>query len=236
MVLSRVWSFLRAGLRKTTTSFSALAFHKAPRAVPQVIIVVEGQNDIEFLRRMSAILHATDPRLPDLGEMERQREIVFVPAGGGDARSWAWRLAGLAPAEFHLLDRDVSPATEARREAAEIVNRRPHCRAVLTSFRSMENYLHPDAIFEASGLRVEFSGDDHVADLVARRAYERQERLIAWESLPARTRKRRRDKAKAWLNTRAVDRMTPDRLTECDPAGDVRSWLETIARLAEGGR
>jgi hypothetical protein len=200
--------------------------------LPRVFIVVEGQNDIEFLRRISAILHAADPRVPDLGAMERRREILFVPAGGGDARSWAWRLARLGPAEFHLFDRDVPPATEARREAAEIVNRRPRCRAELTGHRSLENYLHATAIFEASGLSVEFSGDDHVAELVARQAYERQERTVPWESLPARTRKRRRDHCKAWLNTRAVDRMTPERLAERDPAGEVRSWLETIARLA----
>lgn len=40
------------------------------------------------------------------------------------------------------------------------------------------------------------------------------------------------DKAKVWHNTQAVERMTPQRLAERDPKGKVRSWLDTIARLA----
>jgi hypothetical protein len=117
---------------------------------------------------------------------------------------------------------------------AAIINWRPRCRAVLTTLRTLENYIHPDAIFEVSGLRVEFSDDDDVADLVARQTYERRAGHLPWESLPARGRKRRRDKAKARLNTEAVERMTPQRLAEQDPKGEVRSWLETIARLARG--
>jgi hypothetical protein len=225
---------LRACLRRALAFFSTLVPKGPSPVLPRVFVVVEGQNDIEFLRRMSMMLHAADPQLPDLAQMEQRRELIFVPCGGADSLSWAWRLAGLAPAAFHLLDRDVSPATEARRQVADIVNWRPRCHAELCHMRSLENYLHPDAIFEVSGLRVEFSGDDHVAELIARQAYERHEGHLPWESLPPRARKRRRDKAKAWLNGRAVERMTPERLAESDPEGEVRSWLETIARLARG--
>ena len=159
---------------------------------------------------------------------------IFLPSGGGDSRAWAYRLAGLGAAEFHLLDRDISPATEARRQTAEIVNARPRCRAVLTRMRSLENCLHPEAVFEVSGLRVEFSSDDDVAERVARKTHDRNDGHLPWEAIPARTRKRRRDKTKARLNSRAVERMTPGRLAERDPAGEIRGWLETIARLAHG--
>ena len=83
-------------------------------------------------------------------------------------------------------------------------------------------------------MRVEFSGDDDVAELVARQAHERHEGHPPWESLPARARKQRRGAAKVWLNRRAAERMTAERLAQRDPAGEVRSWLETIARLARG--
>jgi hypothetical protein len=95
------------------------------------------------------------------------------------------------------------------------------CHAAVTSKRSLKNYLHSDAIFEASGF------------FVARQANERHEPAAAWESLSARARKRLRYKAKRWLNTRAVERMTPARLAERDPKRKVRSWLATIAMLSK---
>jgi hypothetical protein len=196
---------------------------------------VEGTHDIEFLRRMSALLHAAEPSLPELAALERQGKLMFVPFGGGDSLSWTFRLAGLQRREFHLYDRDVPPATEARQRAAGLVNGRPGCHAVVTNKRSLENYLDPRAVFEASGLEVAFSDDDHVADVVARASYARQEPPKPWDELPARNRKRRRDKAKRWLNTKAVERMTPERLCQRDPDGEIRSWIERIDQLARGG-
>ena len=133
---------------------------------------------------------------------------------------------------IHLYDRDLPPETEARQQAADIVNGRPHCRAVLIRKRSLENYLLNDSIFEVSGIRIELSDEDNVADLVAEQLYRRQEGPLPWQSLPPRTGKRRRNKAKLWLNTQAADWMTPRRLASWDPDGEVRSWLTTIARLA----
>jgi hypothetical protein len=113
-----------------------------------------------------------------------------------------------------------------------MVNYRPNCRAVLTGKRSLENYLDSDSIFEASGIRIDPSDNDDVAELVARNTYERSEKQQPWEELPARSRKRRRDRAKRWLNTRAVERMTMQRLALRDPSGEVLSWLKTIGALA----
>jgi hypothetical protein len=202
----------------------------------RIIVLVEGQHDVEFLRRISGILHAADPGLPDLTAMERRHELLFVPFGGGDPRPWAFRLAGLQRPEFHLYDRDVPPATDSRRQAAEMVSYRPNCRAVITGKRSLENYLAADCIFEASGIRVDPSDHDDVAELVARQTYERQQKQPLWQELPARSRKRRRDRAKQWLNRQAVERMTAERLALQAPQGEVQSWLETIGRLAAGRR
>lgn len=168
---------------KSTTNpvahlFQFLATYLRPALPPptpaRVVVVVEGPNDIEFLRRISATLHRDDPSLPDLAEMERKLSLVFVPAGGIDL-STAFRFASLSLPEFHLLDRDIPPATQTRQQVAAMVNSRPRCRAEVTSKRSLENFLHPAAVFEASGLTVEFGDEDNVPDLIARKANERHE-------------------------------------------------------------
>ncbi len=153
---------------------SLAAFLRPPllRTTTQVLVVVEGPNDIEFLRRISTILHREDPHIPDLADMERKDALVFVPSGGVDL-STGIRFASLGLPEFHLLDRDLPPATQTRQQVAAIVNARPRCCAVVTSKRNLENYLHPQAIFEASGFSIEFTDEDDVPDLIARRANER---------------------------------------------------------------
>jgi hypothetical protein len=197
----------------------------------QVLVVVEGGNDIEFLRRASAILKADDEALPDLSQLERRGRIVFVPFGG-DPRNWVFRFAELGHPEYHLFDREISPATEIRRESARIVNLRPGCHAAITSKRSLENYLHCDAISEARGVEVRFSDDDDVAELVAERCFQRQHPGDGWSELSARARRRLRNRAKSWLNTLAVDRMTVARFAERDPIGEIDSWLRIIAEMA----
>lgn len=231
MNLKDVWRRLWSRL---TTVFQ-VGFARPPSQLrPKVFVVVEGPHDIDFLRRISTILHASDRKVPDLADMERRQELVFVPTGGGDSLRWAFRLASLGRPEFHLFDRDVPPETIVRQQAADLVNWRAGCKAVLTEKRTLENYLSSTAIFEASGLRVAFSYDDHVADLVARAAYERSEGHVAWDELPSRLRHRRHNRVKHWLSTSAADRMTPDRLAERDPKGEVRSWLMAISQLANG--
>jgi hypothetical protein len=205
-----------------------------PKIFPKILVVVEGANDIHFLRHVSAVLHAADPTVPDLGRRERLGELIFIPFGGGDPFLWTSRLAGLGPAEFHLMDRDDPPETESHERAASLVNLRPRCRAVLTRKRSLENYLAPEAIFEARGITVAFSDDDNVAERIARHAHDQHPDALAWDAMPYRARKRRRDKVKKWLNREAVTKMTSRRIAQRDPEQEILGWLATIARLADG--
>src|SRR5208282_4750950 len=92
---------------RSLTSLLRPAAHRPPST--QVLLIVEGPNDIEFLRRISTILHRDDPTLPDLAEMETQHALVFVPSGGVDLSS-AFRFASLGLAEFHLSGQDIVPA------------------------------------------------------------------------------------------------------------------------------
>jgi hypothetical protein len=210
--------------------------HLSARDTLKLLVVVEGSHDIEFLRRISAMLHAHEPEFPDLGAMEHRGELIFVPFGGADLKLWTHRFAALGKPEFHLYDREDPPETELRQQLAEAVNCRARCRAVLTSKRSLENYLHQAAIREAGGVELDFGDDDSVADLIARQAHSRENPGVPWEDLPRRSQTRRRNRVKRWLNTRAAQLMTPQRLAERDPKGEVRSWLEAMMRLADTGR
>ncbi len=171
-----------------------------------------------------------DPQVPDLCTLEKSGEILFVPIAGSNFLHWTHRLAGLGLAEFHLLDREVAPLTQERVRAVELVNQRPGCRAVLTGKRAMENYLSPQTLQEVRGIDVTFGDHDDVPQLAAG-ALLRQSGGPDWSELSSRSRRRLRNLAKKWLNTAAVDRMTPDRLAERDPIGEVRSWLITIGTL-----
>ncbi len=208
---------------------SALRPTLRPPSAP-VLVIVEGPNDIAFLRRISTILHRDDPTLPDLAAMERELALVFVPSGGVDLSS-AFRFAGLGLSEFHLLDRDAPPATQTRQQVAAMVNSRPRCCAAITSKRSLENYLNSAAVFETSRFAIAITDDANVPEMVARRVNEGHESGVSWDDLTARARKRLCYRAKKWLNTRAVEQMTVARSAERD-GGEVRGWLATIAGLA----
>ena len=198
----------------------------------RILFVVEGTNDIEFLRRLSLILHTHDRSLPQLAEMEQRGELIFVPFGGGHVAAWTHRLAPLDKPEFHLYDHELPPETDHRREAAEAVNRRDRCQAVLTQKRSLENYLHPQAIAAAGDVDVEFDDFEPVAEITAKRLYQLRLDETPWELLSRRARKRMTHRAKRWLNTKAAEQMTVELLRQRDPDGEVVSWLQAIRRLA----
>ncbi|QDT91584.1 hypothetical protein [Gimesia algae] len=137
----------------------------------RVLVVVEGTHDIEFLRRISTLLHADQPALPDLAAMERKGELVFLPIGG-HPRAWVRRLAPLQLPEFHIYDGETSPESEQREEMVAQINQRIRCRAVLTQKRSLENYLHPRAIQAFANISPDFGDHDCVASEVAQRVFD----------------------------------------------------------------
>jgi hypothetical protein len=192
-------------------------------------VVVEGIHDVEFLKRISRILSQADVSLPDLGRLETTGVIALV-VNNGAAIAFPTGFAENGPAEFHLLDRETGPTAVQREAAIRAINARSNCRAALTSKRAIENYLHPDAIRAAGGVEIAFGDFDDVAETAAKATFNQNERGC-WESVSRRARRRLRDKAKKWLNRDAVDRMTPERLAERDPDGEVFGWLRAIAEL-----
>jgi putative ATP-dependent endonuclease of OLD family len=195
----------------------------------RLLVVVEGVSDIRFLKCFNALLLAQDPQLPDLSRLEEAGQVVFVPTGGGGLEDWAFRLAPLGLPEFHLYDREVPPLTDQRRAVAAAINSRPGCRAVLTQRRALENYLPPEAIAAARGLAVEVDDHHDIATLVAQQRLARHGGA-AWETLPYRSRQRRRYRAKLWLSA-ALEHLTLPHMLHRDPQGEVRGWFQTLAQL-----
>jgi hypothetical protein len=197
-----------------------------------LLILLEGANDLEFVVRIASRLRSDLPSLPDLDRLKAAGRILLVPLGGGDAGSWPDRLRPLGCREFHLYDREQLPETNVRMAAVAQVNARPGCRAALTSKRSLENYLHPQAIAQAGGGVLAFNDDDAVSLLMARHSFELSQTCTPWDSLTCRAQRRLIARAKRWLNRVAVQRMNAGLLAERDPAGELIGWLRTINELA----
>ena len=165
--------------------------------------------------------------------MESSGHLVFIPIGGS-VQLWSDRLEPCGIPEFHLYDRETEPETSLRRKVVQQINSRQNCQAVMTRKRSLENYLHPRAIFEAGNLQPEFSDQESVAELMAQRKFQSSCTNCHWDELPRRSQKRLANLAKRWLNTKAVGQMTTQLLEASDPHGEIIAWLQTIRRLAEG--
>ena len=59
-----------------------------------LLIIVEGVNDIEFLKRLSSRLHLERDQVVDLAQLQAQGRILFIPTGGGNFDEWAVRVSG----------------------------------------------------------------------------------------------------------------------------------------------
>lgn len=196
-----------------------------------LLIVVEGVNDVEFLRRISRMLHRSEASLPDLEELERNEQVIFLPFGGGNVAAWATRLQPLGCRELHIYDREAGAETHYRIATAKRVNARPSCRAFVMAKRSLENYLHPTAIKKSTDIDIQFGDHDSVAELVAEQRFTGEPPFVDWNKLSRRARKRFANQTKRWLNTSVVDAMTPELLRDRDPDGEVITWLQTVADM-----
>jgi putative ATP-dependent endonuclease of OLD family len=197
----------------------------------RLFIGVEGINDIDFLRGISKILRINGEDVLDLGDLEDQGKLIFIPLGGSNLALWTHRLAGLNRPEFHLFDRDDQPPTRSRhQDAADAINARGST-ALLTGKREMENYLHPDAIRAAIGVAIHTGDFDDVPAILAEQIHSTSGSRVAWNELNEDKQSKKISSAKRRLNTEAVARMTPALLTAVDPTSDVRHWLNEIRRL-----
>jgi hypothetical protein len=204
----------------------------------RLFVAVEGRNDENFLKRISAILHKADSSIPDLGELEESGDVVFIPVGGSNLKHWTSRLAKLPIPEIYLADRENQPPAQPKYapEIAQVEKRRESgkpVQGVHTDKKELENYLHPDAISAEAhhSVNLEFGDWDDVPEIVARAVHEASDSNITWDDLTDEMRERKASNAKKWLNMGAAEHMTPELLDERDASGFIRNFLSRAADM-----
>jgi hypothetical protein len=194
-----------------------------------LLIVLESNNDCEFLKRLSAKLRLEKREIPDLQKVCERGKVTVALLGGGNPATWPNRYFSLGLSDFHLYDREQEPETAERKAASTAVNARLDCRGFLTTKRSLENYLHPQAILAAGGCEIDM--EDHTC--VARKLAQARMRTSGrdWNTITYRRQRGSVAKTKRWLNTVAVEHMTLSLLMERDPSGEVLEWFAVIRQL-----
>lgn len=189
----------------------------------KVIICVEGPHDINFLKRINAIISNSEP---DLINIFTDPRVAFVVLGGSTLKEWVNSnyLKNLNLPEVHIYDRDELISGKYKyQDAAVKVNKRGNGSiAYLTKKREMENYLHLDAINEAfNGLipaNINFCLDDNCdveTEIIT---------LLGQGKINRRS-------IKHWLNEDAADFMTVDYLKERNGYDEVKGWFIEISNI-----
>lgn len=201
----------------------------------KVFLGVEGKWDIEFLKRISKIIHAADPTVPDLNVAEASRALVFIPLGGSSMELWTVRLAGLDRPEIYITDRDKAPPAQPKyHQHLAGWNARANCTGYCTTKSELENYLHPDAIKTIAPTFPNVIADfDDVPMMLAQTLHTADANAPAWNAVTEETKKEKESRAKRRLNLECVDKMTVALLAQSDPNGEIIGWLKAVgAKLA----
>jgi putative ATP-dependent endonuclease of OLD family len=195
----------------------------------QVFVCVEGPHDISFLKNLSKILNTTNTNIPILRVDPR---IVILPLGGSTLKDWVNNeyLKCLGKPEIHIYDRDNDKPSKYQDCCQEVNSRGDGSHAFLTKKREMENYLHPDTIFEVYGFKVSFGDDDDVPMIIAREVYNRSGATKNWDNLTPEVQKKKISKAKKRLNNEVSSKMTIERIKKQDPKNEIELWLQEISK------
>jgi len=178
----------------------------------RVLVCVEGVNDVRFLRHVSHTLHQTDPALPDLSKDHR---FVFVPMHGANLRDVVNQhiFRNCRKPEFHLYDHDGT-GTYAN-QIAEIRARGDASKALQTQKRYIESYIHPTALLRVRGVSIAINDADDYTSSLGNQLGEKKSRV------------------KAILCDEVASVMTALEIDEQDGKSEIRTWLHTLAEMAE---
>ena len=103
----------------------------------QVIMCVEGSNDVEFFFRISSILRRS---YPDVVDLSLDRRVALLPVGGGALVHWVNNhyLKGFGLPEIHIYDRDDESPPKYQECCDEVNSRGDGSWAVITSKREID--------------------------------------------------------------------------------------------------
>lgn len=199
----------------------------------KVLIYVEGNHDVDALKRYSQILNAANPNIINL---MTSMEVGYVITGGSALKHYIKHkhLEGLGKPVVHIYDNDVAEYRQAVRGIVAESN--PQKKAFNTRKLELENYLHQDAITEAyaeNGLNnlslAAISDTMDVPLMVAEKIYTKDG--ADWGALPHEDQKDRGTDKKKFLNTKAVEKMTVERIRQRGGYDELVLWFNTIREL-----
>ncbi|WP_461630874.1 ATP-binding protein [Labilibaculum euxinus] len=204
-----------------------------PKDSVRTLLFVEGNHDINALKIYSEILHANNPEILNLNNND---SIGIVISGGSSLKFYIDNkyLDGLGKPEVHIYDNDIEDYREYVRKINEEGNQSK--KAFNTTKLELENYLSKEAIEEAyaeNGTIIslpEIEDEMDVPKTVARTLYETSAEKI-WDELEESKQKRKESHVKKLLNSKAVRKMTIERLEQRNGLDDMKLWLETIKNL-----
>ncbi len=201
----------------------------------RVLVYVEGNNDVSAIKRYSSIINATDPEVVNL---MTSKEVAYVITGGSALKHYLEQkhLEGLGKCEVHIYDSDVPEY----KTAVARINAQSNTNKVAfnTEKTEIENYLHHEAILEAyaesgfTGLALNPIEDTQDVPLVV------AEKIVCatggdWAAMDLDKQKDLANKKKTVLNTKAVERMTVERIKERGGYDEICLWLKAIKQFTE---
>lgn len=182
-----------------------------------LIVCVEGVNDIKFLENISSVLHDEFPEIMKLSDLQN---IIMLPMGGSSLQEWVNcnYLRKLNIPEYHIYDSDCTYSHQT--ECDEVNGRNNGSSARMTLKREMENYLHADAIKHVYGwFDQQITDELDVPKTIS--AYLKE------HDLPGSKEKNIKSK----LNGEAAKFMSLDLLKQQDEQNEVLSWICDIQSL-----
>lgn len=198
----------------------------------KAFVGIEGKYDISFLKTISRILSQSETDIPDLDLAERDGKLVFVPLGGSSLELWVNRLRGFGRPEFYLTDRDNQPPQQPKYHQQITAWTARGCTAWVTTPKELENYLHHTVVANnVPGYRGTLAPFEDVPYMVAEAVHTAAAGPNPWTAVSEEKKKQKISAAKKRLNTVCVGQMTPQLLTQSDPANDIRTWLRAIGAV-----
>ena len=213
---------------------TALGILPNPTDRVKVLLYVEGNHDVNALKRYSKILSEHDPAILNLNCTDC---VGYVITGGSALKHYLEQkhLDGLGKPEVHVYDNDI----QSYRDAVQAINddQNPSKVAFNTVKNELENYLHPDAIEEAyaaQGTQAVTIGDITDEMDVPAEVAKKCNELNAnnWDELSVEKKKEKASDKKKSLNTIVVEKMTVERLEQNGGYADIHSWLSAVSNFA----
>lgn len=193
-----------------------------PTIESKVVICVEGENDINFLRNIN---QAIDD-FKDIIDLEKSN-ITMIGMKGSNLVNWVNRnyLKNSNVIEFHLYDNDRE---DYRKTIEEIkANRDGRRFGELTLKREMENYIPPELIEEEFGINLDLEKMDWDNIDVPKVLVSKG--VMQHIKCP----KKREEAIKERLNGQLSKKIRKEHLIYSNSYEEIKSWFEQIADLCD---